>query len=74
MQTDLILLQAERRLMARARQVVLLVDSAKFHHPIGEAVCALSEVMTVITDDGIADAHAKLVERSGAKLIAVTIA
>jgi DeoR family ulaG and ulaABCDEF operon transcriptional repressor len=73
MQTDLILLQAERRLMARARQVVLLVDSTKFHRPIGEAVCALSEVMTVITDDAIAGAHAKLVERSGAKLITVSV-
>jgi len=72
MQTDLILLQAERRLMARARQVVLLVDSTKFRDPIGEAVCPLSEVTTVITDDGIASAHAKLVERSGAKLITVS--
>jgi DeoR family ulaG and ulaABCDEF operon transcriptional repressor len=58
--------------MARARQVVLLVDSTKFCTPIGEAVCPLSEVTTVITDDGIASAHAKLVERSGAKLITVS--
>jgi DeoR family ulaG and ulaABCDEF operon transcriptional repressor len=73
MQTDLILLQAERRLMARARQVILLVDSSKFHSPIGEALCKLSEVTTVITDAGIASAHAKLVERSGAKLITVDV-
>jgi DeoR/GlpR family transcriptional regulator of sugar metabolism len=39
----------------------------------GEAVCPLSEVTTVITDDGIAGAHAKLVERTGAKLIAVSV-
>jgi DeoR family transcriptional regulator, ulaG and ulaABCDEF operon transcriptional repressor len=69
MQTDLILLQAERRLMARARQVVLMVDSSKFRHPIGEAVCPLSEDMIVITDAGIGSAHARLVERAGAKLI-----
>jgi DeoR family transcriptional regulator, ulaG and ulaABCDEF operon transcriptional repressor len=30
MQTDVILLQAERRLMARASTVILLVDSSKF--------------------------------------------
>jgi DeoR family transcriptional regulator, ulaG and ulaABCDEF operon transcriptional repressor len=71
MQSDLILLQAQRRLMARADQVILLVDSSKFRSPIGEAVCPLSEVTTVITDNGIAGAHAKLVERSGAKLILV---
>jgi DeoR family ulaG and ulaABCDEF operon transcriptional repressor len=73
MQTDLILLQAERRLMSRARQVCLLVDSTKFANPVGEAVCPLSEVTTVITDDAIASAHAKLVERSGAKLIIVNV-
>jgi DeoR family ulaG and ulaABCDEF operon transcriptional repressor len=73
MQTDLILLQAERRLMARARQVVLLVDSGKFRSPMGEAVCPLGEVATVITDDRITSAHAKLVERSGAKLIVVKL-
>ena len=73
MQTDLILLQAERRLMARARQVILLVDSSKFRSPSGEALCHLSEVTTVITDAGIASAHAKLVERSGAKLITVEV-
>jgi DeoR family ulaG and ulaABCDEF operon transcriptional repressor len=73
MQSDLILLQAQRRLIARARQLILLVDSTKFGSPIGEAVCPLSEVTTVITDVGIAGAHAKLVERSGAKLILVNV-
>jgi DeoR family transcriptional regulator, ulaG and ulaABCDEF operon transcriptional repressor len=72
MQTDLILLQAERRLMGRARHVVLMVDSSKFQNPAGEAVGPLSEGMTIITDDGIARAAAKLVERMGAKLIVVS--
>lgn len=71
MQTDLILLQAERRLMARASQVILLVDSAKFSSQSGEAVCPLSESMTVITDDAISDLHAKFVQGSGAKLMTV---
>jgi len=60
-------------LIARTRQLILLVDSTKFASPIGEAVCPLSEVTTVITDDGIDGAHAKLVERSGAKLILVNV-
>jgi DeoR/GlpR family transcriptional regulator of sugar metabolism len=51
----------------------LLVDSSKFRSPSGEALCHLSEVTTVITDAGIASAHAKLVERSGAKLITVEV-
>ena len=71
MQTDLILLQAGRRLMALARQVIVLVDSAKFRSQTGEAVCPLGESMTVITDDAISDLHAKFVEDSGAQLITV---
>ena len=71
MQTDLIMLQAERRLMARASQVILLVDSAKFRSQIGEAVCPLGKNITVITDDALSDLHAKFVEGSGAKLITV---
>lgn len=74
MQTDLILLQAERRMLARASQVILLVDSAKFRSQVGEAVCPLSASMTVITDDAISDGHAKFVEGSGAKLITVSVA
>jgi DeoR family transcriptional regulator, ulaG and ulaABCDEF operon transcriptional repressor len=73
MQSDLILLQAQRRLIARAHQLILLVDSTKFGGPIGEGVCPLSEVTTVITDNRIASAHAKLVERSGAILILVNV-
>jgi hypothetical protein len=33
--------QAERRLIARASSVVLMVDSSKFHAPAGQVVCAL---------------------------------
>jgi DeoR family ulaG and ulaABCDEF operon transcriptional repressor len=71
MQTDVILLQAERRLIARAASVVLLADSSKFRVPAGQVVCALTAISTVITDDGITDADARLVKRSGARLIVV---
>jgi len=71
MQTDGILLQAERRLIARADKVVLLVDSSKFRAPAGQVVCALNAISTVITDDGITDADARLVKSAGAKLIVV---
>jgi DeoR family ulaG and ulaABCDEF operon transcriptional repressor len=69
MQTDVILLQAERRLIARAASVVLLADSSKFRAPAGQAVCALNAITTVITDDGITDAEARLLKRAGVRLI-----
>jgi DeoR family ulaG and ulaABCDEF operon transcriptional repressor len=71
MQTDVILLQAERRLIARADSVVLMVDSSKFRAPAGQSVCALDAISTVITDDGITAAHARMIKRAGAKLVVV---
>jgi DeoR family ulaG and ulaABCDEF operon transcriptional repressor len=50
MQQDVILVAAERRLIDRAEQVILLVDSSKFQSRSGAIVCALDEVDTIITD------------------------
>jgi DeoR family ulaG and ulaABCDEF operon transcriptional repressor len=69
MQTDVILLRAEQRLIARSDRVVLMVDSGKFRAPAAQVVCALSDIDTVITDDRITDADARMVKRAGPKLI-----
>lgn len=69
MQADLILAQAEQRLLARADELILLVDSSKFEAPAGHVVCALKDVDTVVTDAGIRDDHARLIRDSGVKLI-----
>jgi DeoR family ulaG and ulaABCDEF operon transcriptional repressor len=69
MQADLILAQAERRLLARADELVLLVDSSKFEAPAGHVVCALEEVDTVITDRGIRAEHLKLLKDCGVSVI-----
>jgi len=53
MQQDVILVAAERRLMARAEQVILLVDSSKFQSSSGAIVCALDEIDILITDPAI---------------------
>jgi DeoR family ulaG and ulaABCDEF operon transcriptional repressor len=74
MQTDVILLQAERRLMARASSVVLMVDSSKFRVGGGQAVCDLKSIGIVITDEGISEKDARMVRRAGSKLIIVSAA
>jgi len=71
MQTDVILLQAERRLIARAMSVVLMVDSSKFRDEGGQAVCELKSIGTIITDGGISDKDMRLVKRAGVKLMVV---
>jgi DeoR family ulaG and ulaABCDEF operon transcriptional repressor len=71
MQTDVILLQAERRLMSRAMTVVLMVDSSKFRAQGGQAVCELGSIGTIITDQRISEKDMRMVKRAGAKLIVV---
>jgi DeoR family ulaG and ulaABCDEF operon transcriptional repressor len=69
MQQDVILVAAERRLLARADEVILLVDSSKFVSSSGAIVCGLDEVDIVITDAGISDADAAMVRDAGVHLV-----
>ena len=69
MQQDVILVSAERRLMALAEQVILLVDSSKFASSSGAIVCALDEVDVLITDAGIPPAMRDIAKAAGVELI-----
>jgi DeoR family transcriptional regulator, ulaG and ulaABCDEF operon transcriptional repressor len=69
MQADIILVAAERSLIERADEIIVLVDSSKFAGPSGHVVCRLDEIDTVVTDHGIAAQHVKLLERAGVRLI-----
>ena len=72
MQSDVILVQAERRLRGLADQLVLLVDSSKFAASPGHVVCGLEEVGILITDDGIPSQVAKTIEAKVGELIVVS--
>ena len=69
MQADVVLVAAERRLIDRAEQVVLLVDSSKFRSSSGAIVCGLNEVDTLITDPGIDPGNAAMLKAAGIELI-----
>jgi DeoR family transcriptional regulator, ulaG and ulaABCDEF operon transcriptional repressor len=69
MQADVVLVAAERRLIDRAEQVVLLVDSSKFASSSGTIVCALDEVDILVTDAGIGAEMRRVLERAGVELI-----
>jgi len=69
MQQDVVLVAAERRLIDRAEQVILLVDSSKFVSSSGTIVCGLDEVDVLVTDSGIAPEHAAMVKAAGVTLI-----
>jgi DeoR family ulaG and ulaABCDEF operon transcriptional repressor len=69
MQTDVILVQAERRLLDRADQAVLLVDSSKFRAPAGHVVCELEEIDVLVTDDGISGGDKRMLESAGIRVV-----
>lgn len=69
MQADVVLVAAERRLIDRAEEVILLVDSSKFRSSSGMVVCGLDEVDTVITDSAVPEGMADAIRRAGPKLI-----
>jgi DeoR family transcriptional regulator, ulaG and ulaABCDEF operon transcriptional repressor len=65
MQADVVLVAAERRLIDRAEQVILLVDSSKFQSSSGTIVCGLDEIDVVISDAGIEPAMRRALEAAG---------
>ncbi|MBU6207090.1 MAG: DeoR/GlpR family DNA-binding transcription regulator [Alphaproteobacteria bacterium] len=69
MQQDVILVAAERRLIDRAEQVILLVDSSKFQASSGAIVCGLDEVDIIVTDSGLDKDKWIWIEENGPKLM-----
>jgi len=69
MQADIILVAAERRLIERADEIIVLVDSSKFSGPSGNVVCALDEIDVVITDAGIDPRHRLMMEAAGIRVV-----
>ena len=73
MQSDIILVQAERKLLELTEEVIVLVDSSKFQASAGHMLCDLSMVNTLVTDSDIGDAPAKMLEDAGVRLIVVDV-
>lgn len=69
MQADVVLVTAERSLIERADEIIVLVDSSKFATSSGHVVCGLDEIDVIVTDAGIADASRKMLERAGVRVI-----
>ena len=68
MQADVVLVAAERRLIDRAEEVILMVDSSKFSSQSGTIVCGLEEIDTIITD-ALPDGFAAELEKAGVRVI-----
>ena len=66
---NLLLVEAERKMMQQAQQVVLLVDSSKFGQQALAPLCALGEIDVVVSDAELAEEHREQVRGAGCQLI-----
>ena len=71
MEADPMLIQAEKRLISQAEELIVLADSSKFARKAGLILCGLNRVSCVITDTGASDAAVQMLEQSGVKVLAV---
>ena len=69
MEADPLLIQAEQKLIGQADELVVLVDSTKFDNRSSLVLCPLARIDTVITDEGITDKAAAMLEAADIKLI-----
>ncbi|BBU57149.1 DeoR family transcriptional regulator [Mameliella alba] len=69
MEADPLLIQAEQKLIGQADELVVLVDSTKFDNRSSLVLCALDRIDTVITDEGISDKAAAMLEAADVSLI-----
>ena len=69
MEADPLLTQAEQKLIGQADELVVLVDSSKFENRSSLVLCPLERIDTVITDDGVSDRAAAMLEAADVKLI-----
>jgi DeoR family ulaG and ulaABCDEF operon transcriptional repressor len=70
MEGDPMLVQAEQKLIGQADELVVLADSSKFSARSSLLLCPLARIHTVITDDGVSDRDAAMIEAAGIRLIA----
>ena len=71
MEQDPLLIQAEEKLIGQAEELIVLVDSSKFANRSSLVLCSLERIDTLITDEGIDDRSAAMLESADVTLIVV---
>ncbi len=69
MEQDPLLVQAEQKLIGQADELIVLVDSSKFANRSSLVLCPLERIDTIITDEGIEDRAAAMLEAADVTLI-----
>jgi DeoR/GlpR family transcriptional regulator of sugar metabolism len=66
---NLLLVQAELRMMKQVQRKVLLVDSSKFDQQALARLCSLGDIDTVVTDARVSTQHQDDIRQAGCELI-----
>ena len=69
MEGDPLLIQAQQKLIGQADELIVLADSSKFDQRSSLLLCPLARIHTVITDEGIDDRAARMLEAAEIRLI-----
>ncbi len=69
MEADPLLIQAETKLIGQADELVVLVDSTKFEQRSSLVLCGLDRISILITDEGLSDKAADMLDAADVKLI-----
>lgn len=69
MEADPLVIQSEQKLMHQADELVVMVDSSKFDRRSSLILCPLERVSTIVTDEGISEEAARMIEDIGIRLI-----
>lgn len=69
MESDPLLIQAEEKLIGQADELVVLADSSKFDNRSSLVLCPLDRINVVITDEGITDRAATMLEAADIRVI-----
>ena len=73
MEGDPLLVQAEQKLIGQADELVVLADSSKLSARSSLLLCPLARIHTVITDDGITDRDAAMLQAADIRLIVAPV-
>ncbi len=71
MEADPLLVQSETKLISQADELVVLVDSTKFDTRSSLILCGLERISTLITDEGISDKAASILDAADVTVIVV---
>ena len=73
METEPLIVQAERKLLARADELVVMADSQKLRQRSAMVVAGLDRIGTVITDDGAREEELEPLRAAGLRVIVAEV-